>query len=211
MRSLTRLACAGLTYTLLALASQAAVPDDAARVQPLQVGAQAPVFVVRNADGSERRFEPRSLKKPVVLIFYRGGWCPYCNAHLGALKKVEPDLLGLGYDLYFLSADKPDNLYSSLKEPDVHYTLLSDAHMTAARAYGVAFHVDDAAVEKYKSFGVDLEAASGEKHHELPIPAVFILDRRGVIRFVHAIADYRVRIAPDDLLTAAKAVAAEVH
>lgn len=211
MRSSTRTALTALACSLLTFGLQAATPDDPAKVTPLTVGAPAPDFVVRNADGSDHPFVAHGLTKPVVLIFYRGGWCPYCNAHLGALKKVEPDLLALGFDLYFLSADRPEMLYSSLKEPDIHYTLLSDARMTAARAFGVAFRVDDATVEKYKSFGVDLEAASGERHHELPIPAVFILDQHGIIRFVHANPDYRVRIAPADLLAAAQAVASGAH
>jgi peroxiredoxin len=145
--------------------------------------------------------------KLTVLIFYRGGWCPYCNAHLHELKQAEPDLLTLGYDIYFLSADRPELLYSSLKEPDIHYTLLSDARMTAARAYGIAFRVDDATVARYESFGIDLEAASGETHHELPVPAVFILDRKGVIRFAYANPDYKVRLNANDLLAAARKVA----
>jgi peroxiredoxin len=205
------MAIAAFTCLLLALAAHAATPDDATKVSPLEAGATAPDFIVRNADGSDHRFQARELNKPVVLIFYRGGWCAYCNAHLGALKKLEADLIALGFDLYFLSADKPSNLYSSLKEPDIHYTLLSDARMTAARAFGVAFRVDNATIEKYKSFGVDLEAASGETHHELPIPAVFIVDKHGVIRFVHANPDFRVRIAPEELLAGAKKVVAEAQ
>ena len=198
-----------VTATLTAPAFAAAVPDDPAKVTPLPVGTTVPTVTVRNPDGTDRRLGPTSFAKPTVLIFYRGGWCPYCNTHLGELKAAEPTLLELGYDLLFLSADRPKLLHSSLKEPDIHYTVLSDARMTAARAYGVAFRVDDASVAKYKSFGIDLEAASGETHHELPVPAVFIIDRSGVIRFVHANPDYKVRIQPDALLTEARRIADE--
>ncbi|MGX7835986.1 redoxin domain-containing protein, partial [Campylobacter fetus subsp. venerealis] len=82
------------------------------------------------------------------------------------------------------SADRPERLYASLSEPDIHYTLLSDAEMTASRAFGVAYRLDDAALAKYGEYGIDLEAASGQKHHELPVPAVFIVDSQGLIRFV---------------------------
>lgn len=183
------------------------VPDDPAKVVPLAVGAPAPTFSVRTAQGEVRKFDARSFHKPAVLIFYRGGWCPYCNRHLGALKRVEPDIRKLGFDLLFLSADRPERLYASLSEPDIHYTLLSDAEMSASRAFGVAYRLDDAALAKYGEYGVDLEAASGQKHHELPVPAVFIVDTHGVIRFVYANPDYTVRIAPDDLLAAARRVA----
>lgn len=163
----------------------AAVPQDPAQVVPLAVGTTI----------------------PTVLIFYRGGWCPYCNTHLGELRKAEAPLVDLGYDLLFLSADRPELLYSSLKEPGLNYTILSDARMAAARAYGVAFRVDDATAARYKGFGIDLEAASGETHHELPVPAVFIVDRSGVIRFVYANADYKIRLAPEVLLAEARRVA----
>ena len=192
-------------------AAKAAMPmastaaTNPSKVQPLKVGGLAPAVVVRNPDGTDRKFDPQSLRKPAVLIFYRGGWCPYCNAHLGALKAAEPQLLKLGYDLYFLSADRPAILYSSLKEPDVKYTLLSDARMNAARAFGVAFRLDDATYAQYKTYGIDLEVASGEKHHELPVPAVFIIGTDGRIRFAHWNADYKQRLAAEPLLAAAKA------
>jgi peroxiredoxin len=189
---------------LAAGAEAAAVPDDATRVQPLPAGTLAPTVEVRRPDGSIVQLGPQSLTGPAVLIFYRGGWCPYCNAHLAALRNAESELIGLGFDVMFLSADRPELLYSSLKEPGIRYTLLSDARMNAARAYGVAFRVDDATAARYKEHGIDLEAASGERHHELPVPAVFILDARGVIRFVHADPDYKQRIPADDLLAAAR-------
>jgi len=183
------------------------VPSDPSKVVPLAVGSAIPTVVVKNPDGSDRRIGPGPLDRPTILIFYRGGWCPYCNRHLGALKKVEPRLLGLGYDLLFLSADRPDILFSSLKEPDVHYTLLSDASMSAARAYHVAYHLDAAALAKYGEHGVDLEAASGYRHHQLPVPAVFIIDKSGTVRFVYANPDYTTRISPDALFDAAQRVA----
>lgn len=182
------------------------VPSDPANVVPLAVGSAIPTVVVQNPDGSDRRIGPGPLDRPTILIFYRGGWCPYCNRHLGVLKKVEPQLLGLGYDLLFLSADRHEILYSSLKEPDVHYTLLSDASMSAARAYHVAYQLDATALAKYGEYGVDLEAASGYRHHQLPVPAVFIVDKLGVVRFVYANPDYTTRISPDALLEAAQRV-----
>ena len=205
MRHLLRVVLLGMCV-LGGWAGAAPVPSDPALVVPLPVGSAMPSVVVQNADGSARLIGPGPLARPLVLIFYRGGWCPYCNRHLGALKQAEPELLKMGYEILFLSADRPAILYSSLKEPDIHYTLLSDAKMNAARAYGVAFRVDDAALAKSKAYGVDLEAASGQTHHELPVPAAFIIDKAGVIRFVHANPDYTTRISPTELLDAARAV-----
>lgn len=106
-----------------------------------------------------------------------------------------------------LSADRPEKLRESVIKHLLTYTLLSDARMEAARAYGIAFQLDDATLAQYKSFGVDLEDASGETHHQLPVPSVFLLDREGVIRFVYSNPDYTVRIAPEELLAAADRVA----
>ena len=201
--SLSALALLVMNFNALA-----AVPSDPAQTHPLTAGATAPAFTVRNADGSDHRFDPKALNKPALLIFYRGGWCPYCNAHMGALKSAEPQLLAMGYQILFLSTDRPEILYTSLQEPDIHYTLLSDARMTAARAFGLAYRLDDATYAKYKSFGVDLETTSGETHHELPVPAVYIIDRQGVIRFAYANADYKVRLGAQPLLAAAAKVVA---
>ena len=193
---------------LVAAAKPAGVPDDPAKVAPLAVGSAMPATVVRDADGSERRLGPGPLSRPLVLVFYRGGWCPYCNRHLGELKRIEPKLLALGYELLFLSTDRPEILYSSLKEPDIHYMLLSDSAMNAAHAYQVAFRVDEATLAKYKEYGIDLRSTTGQSNPELPVPAVFLIDTRGVIRFVHANPDYTTRISPDELLSAAQKNAA---
>ena len=120
----------------------------------------APAFSVREADGKPFRFEPKKLSKPTMLIFYRGGWCPYCNAHLKDLRTAVPQVSALGFDVLFLSTDRPEILRSSLKEP-VDYHLLSDSEVNAARAFGVAFRMDDATYAKYKSYGLDLEETQG--------------------------------------------------
>jgi peroxiredoxin len=188
----------------MAATAGAASPDDPAKVKPLVAGAAAPAFTVREADGQPFRFEPRKLMKPAMLIFYRGGWCPYCNAHLKDLRSVVPQVTALGYDVLFLSTDRPEILRSSLKEP-VDYHLLSDSDVNAARAFSIAFRMDDATYQKYKGYGLDLESTQGAKHHELPVPAVFIVDRSGKIRFAHANSDYTVRLPATQVLEAAHA------
>ncbi|MFK8052357.1 MAG: peroxiredoxin-like family protein [Woeseiaceae bacterium] len=177
--------------------------DSAELVKPVTEGELAPKFEVRHADGSAFAFDPAKLEKRQLLIFYRGGWCPYCNRHLQALQDVVPKLRDADVDVLFLSADKPELLYSSLDEPDIDYILLSDAAMSASRAFGVAFRVDDETYEKYKGYGIDLEASSGFDHHELPVPAVYLIDTDGKISFAHADADYSKRLESSVILQAA--------
>ena len=194
----------GLLGMLVAVPTLAGIPDSPLQVQPLSVGARAPIFAGRTTEGALRTFEPNSYKKPTVVLFYRGGWCPYCNAQLSDLHLVEPKLRKSGFEVVFLSTDRPELLYSSLKTTDIHYTFLSDSHLKAAKAFHVAYHVDDATLVKMREYGVDLEATTGTKEHELPIPSVFIIDTSGTIRFVYSNPDYRIRLGADALWTAAQ-------
>lgn len=193
-------------FASLIFASQglyAAVADDPAKVTPVDLGAKAPAFLAKELTSQDFNFDPEHLAHPALLIFYRGGWCPYCNRHLHELKTVVPKIHALGYQVLFLSSDRPELLYSSLKEK-VDYHLLSDSAMAAARAFGVAYRVDDATLLEMKKFGIDLEATQGTTAHELPVPAVFIVDRSGIVRFRHFNPDYRLRLDSASLLKAAK-------
>ena len=193
----------GLIATLLAVTAIADVPNDPAQVQPLSVGSRAPAFAAQTVDGKLRTFSPDSYQKPTIVIFYRGGWCPYCNTQLSDLHTVEPKLRESGFEIVFLSTDQPKLLYSSLKATDIHYTLLSDSHLEAAQAFHVAYHVNDATLAKMREYGVDLEASTGTTLHELPVPSVFIIDTSGTIRYVYSNPDYKIRLAADALWAAA--------
>jgi peroxiredoxin len=160
------------------------------------------------ADGKVRSFTPSGFLQPTIVIFYRGGWCPYCNMQLSDLRLVEPKLREQGFEIVFLSTDRPEILYSSLKAADIHYTLLSDSHLEAAKAFHVAYHLDDATLAKQKQYGVNLDETTGTPLHELPVPSVFIIDATGTIRYVYSNPDYTVRLASDALLAAAQPYAA---
>jgi peroxiredoxin len=194
----------GILSMLVAVPVLAGIPDSPQQVQPLSAGARAPIFSARTTKGALRTFEPTGYKKPTVVLFYRGGWCPYCNAQLSDLHLVEPKLRRSGFEIVFLSTDRPDLLYSSLKATDIQYTLLSDSHLEAAKAFHIAYHVDDATLAKMREFGVDLDATTGTKQHELPVPSVFIIDRSGTIRYVYSNPDYTIRLDADALWAAAQ-------
>jgi peroxiredoxin len=151
------------------------------------------------------------MQKPLVLTFFRGGWCPYCNLHLAELRKAEGELKEMGFDIWFISIDRPELLYDSLEQSDIGYTILSDSGLEATRAFGLAFRVSDETVERYKTYDIDLEAASGESHHVLPAPSTFIIASDGMIRFQYTNPDYAVRLHPDVLLAAARAYDDEVN
>ena len=106
-----------------------------------------------------------------------------------------------------ISSDRPSGLQQSLRKHDLGYTLLSDSGMRAARAFGIAWQVDDDGIAMYKRYGIDLEKASGETHHQLPVPSVFLVGRDGRIQYVYSNSDYQIRPDNDMLLRAAREAA----
>ena len=198
----------GILAVMAALSAHGEIPSDPTQVHPLPVGARAPMFEGVTEDGKVRSFTPSGFRQPTIVIFYRGGWCPYCNMQLSDLRLVEPKLREQGFEIVFLSTDRPEILYSSLKAADIHYTLLSDSYLEAAKAFHVAYHLDDATLAKQKKYGVNLDETTGTPLHELPVPSVFIIDVAGTIRYVYSNPDYTVRLASDALLAAAQPYAA---
>lgn len=184
--------------TLLAVTSVSAI------AKPLGVGARLPDVTVRTEQGAEMKLPAALGSKPAVIIFYRGGWCPYCTKHLSAMMDIEEKLLAEGFLIFAISPDLPSVLAVTPDRKSLKYSLLSDSKMHASDAFGITFTVSDEILEKYKGYGIDLEAASGEKHHKLPHPAVFVVDQQGVIRFAHVNEDYKVRLEPAKVLAAAR-------
>ena len=177
----------------------------AQQVQPLLVGMSAPDFTVRGVGGETFQFKSGEQAKPIVLTFFRGGWCPYCNLHLSELRLAEEQLTELDFNIWFISIDKPELLLDSLDEPDIGYTIYSDSALSATRAFGLAFQVDDEMNQRLLGYDIDLERASGETHHVLPAPATYLIGTDGAINFAYINPDYKVRLHPDVLLAAAKA------
>lgn len=173
-------------------------------VTPLLISSQIPDVMVKDIDGNDLNLRKAVAEQPTILIFYRGGWCPYCNRHLADLQKIEEELYEIGYQILAVSPDRPEKLKATLQKNELDYTLLSDSPMTATKAFGLAFKVDQETVERYRSIGIDLEGDSGYDHHLLPAPAVYILNTEGIVQFNYVNPNYKERINGEVLLTAAR-------
>lgn len=171
-----------------------AKPDD---ISPLLIGETIPDVPVLTMTGQSVSLRSEVAKKPTVLVFYRGGWCPYCNRQLADLRTVEPDLAKLGYQVLAISTDSPANLKATLDKQQLTYTLLSDADTKAAQAFGLAFKAPTA-------YAATLEKGSDGKNVDklLPVPAVFLLNQSGVIKFEYVNPNFKERM-PGKLLMAA--------
>ncbi len=201
-----------LSLATLGLASEkkqdappAKIPDRAEDTRALQPGKSLPKVGLTDLQGAPLDLLADLKGQRALLIFYRGGWCPYCNTQLGGIATLQDSLTKLGYRIVGISPDNPAALRASLKKQELPYQLYSDSSMAAAQAFGIAFQVKPDQVKRLQGFGIDIEAASGQKHHLLPVPSVFLSDDKGVIRFTYSNPDYKVRIEPADLLKAAEA------
>ncbi len=180
------------------------VANNASEICPIKISEKVPKANVRNLEGELINLQDVVQEKPTILIFYRGGWCPYCNLQLADLNKIENQILKLGYQLVAVSIDKPEKLKESLDKHKLNYILLSDSKAEASTAFGLAFYVADDYNKMLLSHNMSLEEASGEKHHILPVPAVFIVDQEGIVQFEYVNPDYKIRLDGDILLKAAE-------
>ncbi len=125
---------------------------------------------------------------------------------LGQLRKIEQELNGLGYRIIAISPDSPAKLAENIEQNQYKYLLASDSKLEAAPAFGIAFKLDDVTIKKLNEFGIDIEEASGESHHLLPVPSVFIINKDGIVQFKYTNPDYKTRLSPKELLKAAHAL-----
>lgn len=192
-----------ISFSALAL-ERTKIADDANHVTPLLIGQQAPDIHLWDTEGKPFRLLDKVKQKPTILLFYRGGWCPFCNAQLSQIQEIESELVEMGYQLLAISPDTPDQLVQTSETRNLSYELISDFQLAATRGFGLAFHIEDSYAGKIEEIGGKAAKAEGDTKSALPVPAVFILDKDGVIKFEYINPNYKVRIDPELLLAAAK-------
>nr|WP_297348627.1 peroxiredoxin-like family protein [uncultured Glaciecola sp.] len=196
---------AAVSTSALAL-DRTVIADKAENVTPLLNGSMAPSVTVKTADGSPVSLQALLMQKPTVLIFYRGGWCPYCSRQLAELKSIEQDLVDEGYQVLAISPESPKKLQSQKLETEFAVTLISDESLAAIRGFGVGFYVPSDTRKLYKDrMNVDL-TADVTKTAVLPAPAIFILDEAGTVQFSYVNPNFKVRPSAALVLSAAKLV-----
>jgi peroxiredoxin len=180
------------------------VARSAEETRPILIGAKVPELMLRTVDGKLFNLNEAIRNRPTVLIFYRGGWCAYCNMQLGQLQGIEAEIMKSGYQIIAISPDRPEKLSESIDKYKMNYLLLSDSNMAGAKAFGIAFKLDESTIKKYDEYGIDLVDASGEEHYSLPVPAVFVVGTDGIIKFEYVNPNYKVRLDPNILLSVVK-------
>ena len=172
--------------------------------QGLKVGARVADFTLRNAGGEDVQLADLLAKGPVVLSFYRGGWCPYCNIELRALQRALPEINDFGAELVAISPETPDHAQHTTKTNDLEYEVLNDTGNKVARAFGLVFTLAEELRPIYQDFGIELPDYNGDESFELPVPATCVIGQDGVVRHAFVDPDYSLRLDPDDVVATLK-------
>lgn len=163
-------------------------------------GDKAPDFTLPNATGSSVKLSTLLESGPVVLSFYRGKWCPYCNLELRALQQALPEITAAGATLVAVSPQTPDNSLSTVEKNELTFEVLSDVNNEVAQSYGLVFQLPEALRPIYANFGIDVPAHNGDDTFELPIAATYVISKDGTVAHAYVDADYTKRLEPSDIV-----------
>ncbi|HIK04877.1 MAG TPA: AhpC/TSA family protein [Trichormus sp. M33_DOE_039] len=172
--------------------------------QPIQTGSLAPDFALANAVGETVKLSDRLSQGAVILSFYRGGWCPYCNLELRAYQQVLPQIRELGASLIAISPQTPDTSLTTVEKNNLEFDVLSDVGSQVAQMYGIAFELPDYLQHLYTELGHPLPENNGTEDWQLPVPATFVIAPDGRVILAHVDVDYRHRLEPMDAIAALK-------
>lgn len=171
------------------------------KAKGLSVNAKAPDFSAKDQNGKTITLQSVLEKNSVVLVFYRGEWCPFCSKELSALEDSLKFIIANGATVIAVSPEKPENIAKTVTKTKASYSVLHDEGLKIMKRYDVAFQVDTATISKYKTYGLDFSLANGETNGaNLPIPAVYIINKKGLISYRYFDANYRKRPSVKELL-----------
>jgi peroxiredoxin len=185
------------TFTLSAVAGDyAARPEE---VRPLLIGAPIPADIpILAMDGAQNSLAEQLQSGPLVIVFFRQGWCPYCDIQLSELRLIEKDLNDMGYRVIAISPDSPNALKARVAKNELTYELFSDSSAALIKAFGIAFDAS------YAKSSADVARKPDQILRLMPVPAVYLVGTDGRVQFQYVNPDYRTRVPKDVLLAAAK-------
>lgn len=167
--------------------------------QGIRIGQKAPDFTLKDQTGKEISLYQLLKEGPVVMTWYRGGWCPYCNLALKSIADKVSEIKQAGATFLALTPELPDKSMTTAEKNNLPFAVLSDINNEVARKYDLVFKLDPETASRYEEkFG--LSKYNGNKNEELPIPATYIIDQKGIVRYAYINPDYKQRANPDDVV-----------
>ncbi|MEK2606196.1 peroxiredoxin-like family protein [Burkholderia arboris] len=172
----------------------------------LKAGARAPVFELPDAEGRTVRLNELLKDGPVVLTFYRGQWCPFCNLTLAALQRALPEIREAGATLVAVSPQTPHSTAATVKAGAIAFPVLSDTGNHIARSFGLVFSLASDIRPIYRDLGVDLPDFNGDASYELPLAATYVIGKDGSVAYAFVDSDYTRRLEPAEIVRIVKAL-----
>jgi len=172
----------------------------------ISVGEAAPNFRLTDATGKVISLSNALRNGPVVLNFYRGGWCPFCNLELHALQRSLPKFKELGAQLIAISPEAPDNSLTTIQKHKLEFPVLSDLKCDVANQYGIVYTVPEYLRTTFEKFGLDLKKHNATDKLQLPIPATYVIDTNQVIQFAFANEDFTERADVEEIIKVLKRI-----
>lgn len=166
----------------------------------LSEGDKAEDFTLPNAKGEATQLSKLLEQGPLVLNFYRGGWCPFCNLEFKSLHDILPQIKELGANLVGVSPELPDNSLDTIEKHQLQFEVLTDVGNNIARQYGIIMDVPEFMRPVYLEWGIDLPTTNGDDTWELPIPATYIIGSDGNIISSYINKNYTERMEPSDII-----------
>lgn len=191
----------------IAAQSKPIVTAENAAANASKVGDKLPAFSLNDSNGKLVTSKELLKAGNVVLVFYRGSWCPFCNAYLHKLQGRLADINAAGGVLVAVSVETPDASLAIAKKNELNYTVLSDPDLSTARKVGIVYQLPAATDEKYRSMGLDVAKHNAMPLPELPLAATFVIDQKGNITYAFIETDYKKRAEPDVIITELKKIA----
>lgn len=189
-----------LFLVLLIISSFVFAQSETVYPQGLHVGDKAPDFSGKDQNGKIFRLSKALKKGDVVMLFYRGQWCPYCNKQLSHFSDSLAMLTAKGAILLAITPETAENVKKTIEKTKASFPVIEDDGMAIMKLYKVNFLVDEKTIAKYKGYGIDFDKANGTNAANLPVPATYIIGKNRKIKFVFFNTDYRKRASVQDIL-----------
>ena len=173
---------------------------DVMKPEGLKVGDIAPDFTTADQNGKKLQLKKLLKKGDVVLVFYRGQWCPFCNKQLSKINDSLSFIKAKGATVIAVTPETADNIKTTISKTKVTYSIVEDKGMAVMKEYKVNFAVDEKTIAKYKNYGIDFNKANGDNGANLPVPATYIIGKDGKIKYAFFNADYTKRASVKDIL-----------
>ena len=205
MRKIFFLSILSISLVIAAQAQTFVSVDDAAKTA-LNVGAKMPAFTLNDSLGKSVSSKDLLKQGNLVVVFYRGAWCPFCNKYLHTLQQNLPAIKQAGGQLVAISVEPADRSMAIAKKNELQFTVLSDPNLNVARSFHIVYQLPADTDAKYKGYGIDLVKYNSTDKPELPISATYVIDKKGKIVYAYVEPDYKKRAEPEAIIAALAAI-----